>query len=247
VSGDLEAIAEIPRNQRRQMFIEMMEAQYQSPAATGQEGAGMYGMDAYGMGMGMGMQPPTDDEDDEDAEQVTPHFVVRLVGWTPYHNPPEQTAASFIDRTFKNWLVEHGTQPGRHYRITEVTLARVSPRPVGEMDDGRSGRSSRSSRSRSSRGMPPGMEYGPPPGMDMEYGMPPGMGMEYGAPGSYGRRGETGEMSLLPPRPFADEDRSNDQQFEIEFRVELIPPEQLQEDQPADDTQPGVANAEVSP
>ncbi len=247
ILGDLEAIGDIPRNQRRQMFIDMIETQYQSPAATGQEGAGMYGMEygMYGPGMGMGMEQPSGD-DDEDAEQIKPHFTVRLVGWTPYHNPPEQTAASFIDRTFKQWLVNHGQQPGRHYRITGVTLARVSPRQTAQMEDGRSGRSSRSSRSRSSRGMPPGMEYGMPPGMGMEYGMPPGMEGEFGMPGSYGRRGETGEMTLLPPRPFVDEDKSNDQQFEIEFQVELIPPEQLHQDESADDSQPGVANAEVS-
>jgi type IV pilus assembly protein PilM len=205
LQADYEAQQQIPRAQRQRVYLESITSRYDPNYAGG-------GSDAPGSVPPleeMAGQTYTADQFFEGEEN--PRFILTLRGTTPLASADTQLTARLI-----NWLQDNADRPDRPYRFEFP--ANVNPikslSRVAVSGDRSTIRPSFGSTRRTAR-----------PG---GFGSPGG----FGGPGGFGTGGGGASLNatanldeLLPPRPLADEDRSNDWQFEIEFIVELRSPQ----------------------
>jgi len=116
LEGDIEQIAQIPRNQRRIVFIDEMQVEYRYQP-------------------GEGPPAPTSPED---WEQNPPSYRVVVTGVTPHGN-----TAEFLERNLIQYLKDNGEKPGREYRIADPTTVSIAQITEREADDGRAARPTR--------------------------------------------------------------------------------------------------------
>jgi type IV pilus assembly protein PilM len=223
-------------------------------------GAGMDGMgyDAYGsmgdMGMGGGMMGDSEFgathsiEDFFGEGKKPPRLIVTVRGTTP-----NAQGSKFLEDNFVGWLKDHAEQPGRPYRfVVGTNVVKNFGSMAAEKQEGVGGPGGvygAESYEAKPGGAYPGGGYGEDkagyPGGGFDQGYPSGA-----YPGGGGGAGGVAAdlAALLPSRPLADEDRSQDGQFELRWTVELLNPTTLNQpvsqepddlpgDQPAD--QPG--------
>lgn len=190
---------------------------YGDPGMGGYGGGGMGGYGGMGMG-GMGGAAAgelgaTHTLTDFFGEGVTaPHLIITIRGTTP-----NKEGSKFLENNLVGWLKQNADNPDRPYKF-EVGSDAVKSfgKVVVAPADGSAGTGA-GGYATGNYGAPGG--YGGQPG---GYGGTPGA---YGAVGGYGGGGATSDLaSLLPARPMADEDRSNDYQFEIQWKVVLRNP-----------------------
>ncbi len=257
LTNDYTAIAKIPRNDRKRVYIQSITSVYNAggPAETaaadpgmllgdpsmggyggygdpgaggyGDPGAGGYGdtgMGGYGAGGygGMGMGGAAGGElgathtlaDFFAAGVTAPHFIVTVRGTTP-----NKEGSKFLENNLVGWLKQNADNPDRPYKFqiddAVKNFGKVQVAPA----DGTGTTPGAGGYTQGGYGAAPG-GYGATTG---GYGAAPG---GYGAtPGGYGGGGGTSDLAaLLPARPLADEDRSNDYQFEIQWKVVLRNP-----------------------
>ena len=185
----------------------------------GMDGMGMgMGMGGYGMGMNQGAVGATFTMSDFFGEgKTSPKLIVTLRGTTP-----NKEGSKFLEDNFVGWLRENAERPDKPYRfiVDENAIASFGKVPPTPGQDGGPGA--------------PGMDgvrqpgaggYGNPYPQAGNYGMEMDGGGYAGGAYAGGMGGATTDLAtLLPARPLADEDRSNDFQFEIRWTVELRDP-----------------------
>ena len=192
-------------------------------------GMGGYGggMGGYGAGPGGEVGKTYEVKDFFGEDKTTPHLVVTVRG-----TMSNKKGSQFLEENFVGWLKQNADNPDRPYTflIDEDVMRKFGRVPVAPKDDA-TGRPGMGGYSEEGYGSPRGGGgYGDPGG----YGTPGGYGGEMGGyggmPGGYGGggygggAGATDLASLLPVRPLTDEDRSEDYQFEIQWKVELRDP-----------------------
>jgi len=216
------------------------------------------------MDRGSEMMRPGGPEGQQQADrELPPSFILTVTGTTP-----RKQAAEFLNDTFLAYLQKRAEQSPasrkQQYRIKEIDLRDVMPkmelaqsqgerqgerRGQGEegMRDGRMAEGMRGGEM--ARGMPPEMRGSGSAGRMGPDSMSGEMGMS-----EMGRSGQSREVDVthlephLPEHPLAEEDRSQDWQFEIGWRVEIVRPgeetEQEDEDAAEDEAADTIADAE---
>jgi type IV pilus assembly protein PilM len=116
LEGDIEQIAQIPRNQRRIVFIDEMQVEYRYQP-------------------GEGPPAPTSPED---WEENPPYYRVVVTGVTPHGN-----TAEFLERNLIQYLKDNGEKPGREYRIADPTTVSIAQITDREADEDRAARPAR--------------------------------------------------------------------------------------------------------
>ncbi len=259
LTNDYKKIAEMPRSDRKRVYIQSVTTTYEaggSDASETDSTLGMAGMDEMGYdpystggadpygggggydpystggydpysstgGAGGGAVGETHTIDDFFGEGKTvPHFVVTIRGTTP-----NKDGSKFLEENLVGWLKEHKEQADRPYTfvIDSNVVAKFGP-VVVDSPDGTGNVAGGGYGGAYGGGATPG-NYGG------------GTAAAYGG-GGYARGGGVGASdlaSLLPKRPLAEEDRSGDSQFEIQWKVELRNPTgSAQEPDPADTEQ----------
>ncbi|MEM6458698.1 MAG: type IV pilus assembly protein PilM [Planctomycetota bacterium] len=197
LGNDYAAKAAIPRAQRRRVYVESFTAEYDgSVLADGSAAPG----DLASMAGGRLTA------DRFFGEERAPRFVVTLTGTTPL-----ATADVDLNAKLVQWLRDNADRPDRPYRFAfEEGLNPV--RSLSRMAGGGAGPN------------PSGGGFGAPSG-----GFGGGFGGTGGFGGGFGSSPNTGGvatdiLSLLPDRPLADEPRTDDRRFEIQWIVELKSP-----------------------
>ena len=230
---DQEVLAELPRDQRRQIHISRIETQYQpEPGAGEADDARMRGMMAQPRRTGdaESVLARSYSVDDFFSDEGAPTITITVRGTTPYAG-----GTSFVTDTLVRYLRENADRPDRPYRfvVPENPYAMFERRRDVDDRDGRT-----RPRPTAPRMPRDEMEYpGPGPGPGPEMG--PGIGGR-GLGGAH-RRGNLDNMSnLLPRRPLADEPIGRDHVFEVRWQVELRRPEQARGElaEPAEDAAP---------
>ncbi|GAB4107911.1 MAG: hypothetical protein Kow00105_12330 [Phycisphaeraceae bacterium] len=224
-------------------------------------GMGGYGASPYGGMGGYGGMPGMGGAGGELGATYTladffgegktpPHFIITVRGTTP-----NKEGSKFLENNFVGWLKKNADNPDRPYRFQiDTDVIRKFGKVVVP--------------STTEPGMIPGAVPGneglvpggynvpgtasPYGSSDMAAGMPPGgMGMDmYGAMpygGMMGAGGPVDFLSLLPQRPLLEEDRSNDYQFEIQWKVFLRNPEGEPANTETDTIQDGFPTDEPAP
>jgi len=143
-----------------------------------------------------------------------PSFVINIKGTMPH-----KEGVSLFSETFIKWLRENAERADRPYRI----LLKGTRNPVLEF--AKIGESSRRSSSGSSRRADSGA---------LDLALRNLTRPSFGSTGGTGRLGvgtggSTTVEQVLPSRPLQDESTANDWRFEIEWTVELLPPEQARQ------------------
>ncbi len=120
LESNYQAIQEIPRSQRRRVYVEEVTAQYQFQSQDARPGHQRP----------PGLQTMTTDQIWGTADKTSttdtpvspPAFVITLKGSTPYRDGPKLISQSFI-----KWLEDHRQQAGRPYRVvvTKGALRRI--------------------------------------------------------------------------------------------------------------------------
>ncbi|MEX0652979.1 MAG: pilus assembly protein PilM, partial [Phycisphaeraceae bacterium] len=234
IAADYEAMQSLPRNQRQRIYIDSVESQFvvdpMTDTASGSGSASGYG----GPGMARGVETPGLGENftvDDFFKQGRrpPRFVITVRGTTPFQGGP-----AFMTETFLNWLRQNADRAGRPYRVVFVDrplrMGQITEDGVDGDTVGRSGRSGRSGRTSL-----PAPRVGTGRGAiepDFEAfgrgGMP--------APrGGRGGRDAVSAEQLLPPRPLTTQRHVGDWEFEVQWEIELRPPDEARQEAPPTD------------
>lgn len=236
--SDYDAIQQIPRAQRRRMYLDEYRVEYLPDGKTPRSAGGAVAARPPG---GMMTDPYSDGGSDSESADPMPRYRVTLTGTTPNTN-----ASAFI-RDFINALQTEHAKHNRPYRIVEVQLVDLKPVPRATTQDARPGQT-------------PIVPGGRPTGgrrgaLITEPGMLPGTANPgYVGPAGRGRMntgmGLGAYADLLPLNPLQEEAEratTNDNYFEVRYVIELLPPEEarLREDpawqppspEPAEDDQ----------
>ncbi len=246
LSNDYKKIAAKARSERKRIYIQSVRTTYDAGGADETEVASMDGMldgtemdgtrgyDPYGAGGsvdsyggaqsydpygsmggpgggGAGSLGETHTIEDFFGDGKTaPHFVVTVRGTTP-----NSDGSKFLEENFVGWLKTHKDQPDRPYTfMIEKDVVKQFGPVIVESAEGVGG------------GAGGGYSAG-------AYGAGTTASAYGGSPSAYGAgggghagggAGATDLASLLPKRPLAEEDRSGDFQFTIEWKVELRNP-----------------------
>ena len=211
MSTDYEKIAQYPRNQRNRIYIDEITFAYQPLPAEAAAGTTTTSGDAAASGLdtlvdGTYNLPRFFPED----QSTGPRFLVTISGTTPVEQPD-----TFLNSYFIKWLKDNADRPDRPYvykleeqtiirKLTEVTDtstagAVAEPATTGGNFQGGFG------------GQAPTRTFNPPPRQNNA---------------ASGQAGEFADIdALLPDRPNADESRGDDWQFELQWIVQLRPPQ----------------------
>lgn len=194
---------DIPRSQRRRVYIESIEADYQPkpPQAGG------------------GVDPLTGQHTIETfwTGSDAPRIEVKVTGTTPYGQ-----ATTMLSREFIGWLKANTNRPDRPYQIIVPDQPLTNVVKVGSTEVGRTGVTA------SRRGAVPTFtrgRNGQNPRSSRRAPGPEGFG-NFGnfGPGA-GGGGPVSKDGLLPERPLLDESRADDHRFTITWIVELRKPD----------------------
>ena len=212
---DYEQIAQIPRNQRNRIYIDEITFDYlplpaeaaadptATPGTTSAPGLDSLVDGTYNLGRFF-----------PEGQNTGPRFLVTIRGTTPVEQPD-----TFLNANFIKWLKDNANRPDRPYvykleeqtiirKLTEVNetvaagaVAEPAPPPSGGFRGGFR-EESRSTRT---------------------FNTPP----ERGGNPQGGQAGEFADINaLLPQRPNADESRGSDWEFELQWVVQLRPPQE---------------------
>ncbi len=211
---DYNAIKEIPRQDRRRMYIDSITAQYQfGAAAPGMPASGFDPSVLCTIDQIWPQQQPNPGAEATDAQTAVPggdiqppSFLITIKGSTPYRDGPKLIGQHFI-----NWLQENSSRQGRPYRIIASNQAMRRIEKIAS-----SGRTRRATTSRLARNGRTAVQRGKPR-----------TSQRSGA----NSRTSIAEIldSLLPDRPLADESRLGDWSFEIQWTVQLLRPEEARQ------------------
>ena len=228
LTGDPAQIQTIPHNQRRQIWVDEVSAQYKPAPANDKAPTDLAGWVAAGQTF---FTPATDT-----APATGPIITLTITGRTPLERI---TAAQLIESEFIQWYRTHARQIDRPYEYVIAAQARdFLPRliRVGQRSERRGtllGNASGGSGLRDS--VRPG-----PLGGGGGAGQPGGAVLGAGTSGDTDRptpiiQAESGKSyslgaggwpieAILPERPLSQEDASNDMAFTVTFDVVLVPP-----------------------
>jgi type IV pilus assembly protein PilM len=238
---DYEAIANIPRAERLQIFIETIEYRY-IPVPIEE------GMDSHGdvtkkykagfffdssdksksrnrnrnRNRNRSKETASDTDKDENKKNTSkaPRLEIIVRGTTPYGTP-----APLLTKEFIGWLKENAERPDRPYRLViddETVLQDVNE--LGSGADAATTTGGRGSAAAASRRQPRGRSAMPGLGMPGGRSLAPG---GFGAPGAgYRPAGASNFEDLLAQRPLSDESKADDHSFTIVWIVELKNPQQ---------------------
>ena len=190
-------------------------------------GGGYGGAGAYGAGFGgaageLGKTYTMEDFFGEGKEK--PHFIVTVRGTTPY-----KEGSKFLEENFVKWLKDHAEpKPGdpaskdRLYRfIIDSNVVKYFGKVPATETPGRDGAGGYGGAAGAGGGYGTRGAAGAYGGGFDEGGYGGGA---YGG-GAYGGGASATDLaSLLPKRPMLEEDRSEDYQFELQWKVELLNP-----------------------
>jgi len=219
LSTDYEKIKQIPRAQRRRLYVETVDVKYDASQALGEESQGFQPGQSRGVS---DFWPEYDRERtmEEYQEQLAskreqgwapPRFTITVTGTTPHAR-----AAGLLSANVVTWLREHQDQLDRPYRIVIDDDEVMSvPRRVGGVESGdRTGRDApRNSRNTNNANG----NFGGLPGMDG--------GAEGDADGT---SRDVSFDQLYPEPPLGEEPKPGDWQFQVKWTVELRQPELAQ-------------------
>lgn len=256
LSPDRDAQAEVPRKQRRRLYIDSITARYSAgtaaeagsmdPAMGGPMGGppagpGSAGVSAYDWGSppseptpgmagpgGPGAPPtPGGSIASDDPGRQPPTFTITITGTTPF-GTSEGEVARFLREGLTQWLEQAKSRSDRPYTLVGVDRPIVSITPVtaASLPGGGSGGTVAPLTS-------------PPPirgRQSIRGGMPITGGWDQGGFAGGGQAGpQTSTLeSLLPQRPEDDRPMPGDHQFVISWRVRLIPPDQARQSEEKD-------------
>ena len=225
ISGDTNAIMEIPRRERRIFYVEEISVAYDYKASAERfTGTATERRVAP-------IQTPEGQEPGPDSwEQRPPAYVVRLIGTTPF-DTAQINAGTFVESGLISYLKQHADKHGRPYRIDADSVVIASRSTVSE-DKTKDGSKSGRTGSPLDRGTD---EFSGP------------IGVEDDGPVTEDVKQITLESiyrQLLPKPALHEESRAGDRRFEIVWRVELLPP--ASETLPAPQ-QPGRGSADPAP
>jgi len=235
LSSDWDKVSQIPRNQRRRLYVEDLSVEYDFSveAAGGGPGPGRGGSRDVRVNRAQSM---TLEEiwggrerlpDSESAAQTParnagatqpPSFIVRIEGTTPLRNAPRELADTVIQ-----WLTENAERKDRPYEIVvgDDALRRVEP--LSNVEDRNVSRSPRST-----DGGGGGGGGGGTFGATSRFGNVGDGGGRDDSAGGGGRNERTQQLGrdrIFPSRPGEDESKADDWLFEIRFRVRLLRPD----------------------
>lgn len=222
LGADYARLMQIPRQQRRRLYIEKITADYRFGAQGGQAAppptaSGMSLEEIWGAGGGD--QPPAPRAvavNDPDAV-IPPSFVITIEGTTPYREGPRLVMEHYL-----KWFRDNGNLPGRPYVINP--------------DDVKAGHMYQIEAASSTTAMPIRPTPGPSP-----FGTNPSRNTQ--SPNL------TENFPLFPEWPLAKEAKTTDWKFTVTFVVQLVRPEDARKAEKAEITQQTApaANTETQP
>ncbi|MEX2670526.1 MAG: type IV pilus assembly protein PilM [Phycisphaeraceae bacterium] len=253
VSADYAQMSEVPREQRRRVFIDSVEAKYvvgedEGATSSSARGGGSRGLRGGGMDSMMyrdemmGYDPtsssPLASEGAMSAGSVgdyfnegqrPPRFVITLRGTTPHRD-----GAAFISNYFLRWLQQNAERNDRPYRIVVKmgeAIRSMEQITQADLETGNRSRTQSRVQSRTPSRAPSRAQMqnrGLPMGAELdEWGE-----MDSRMPVRRSRgRGSSMLESTLPERPVAAGGQAGDWQFELQWEVELRSPSEARVDQ----------------
>ncbi|MCC7408288.1 MAG: pilus assembly protein PilM, partial [Phycisphaeraceae bacterium] len=202
LAADYRKIAEVPRAERRRIYITSMATSYR----IGSGDPSVAGWSPSSVSSRPDEQQASPWRTDPwaaaaDGSSLPPSFQVTLRGTTP-----NKDGVTFFTQTFVSKLREQAQRNDRPYKMV------ISANPVVEFDKVASGPGA---------ARRPGESMYPGPAM-----MPPGYNSSLPMPGMSSSAGSADMALVLPTRPLADEPSQEDWRFEIRWTIELLPPDQ---------------------
>lgn len=228
---------QIPRAERRRVFIESIEAEYKY--ATGDEMEGLKGSKKKGKkrkakkkkGKKLGANNRSGGGSSVDPG-LPGHIHITVTGLTTL----QPGAARELSDHVIGWLKSHSDQPDRPYRIEVLdedfyVEPALDAKGIRRRDSSSSQRTRRTSRSRSSamgrstRVDPMAGRIGGPAAMGGMMGFPGAPPMGGPVSGGRGSVDRSTVDDLYPKRPFSDESRTTDSRFKIVLIAKLVGPD----------------------
>jgi len=208
-----EQIGQIPRTERRRIYIDEVQAQYIVAVGATQEGTTPSRSATPAAGA-----DATDDEG-VDHEKSLPKFQVTVSGRTTYKDETSLLA------TFLEWFRDNAKRPDRPYVVDPESVKIASMTPAAQLAP------TGTAPGRSTTGLAP---IGRSNAYDLEgVGRPsvgrPSVGRPTVGRPTVGRTTRPGQKqdgidSLLPQRPLQDEETREDWEFTITWTVQTLPP-----------------------
>ncbi len=210
VEADIEGIKSIPRTERRLLSINkfVMENEENNFGSMYSSHAPSYG----------------DDEEVNFWKDTPPSFLITVEGTTPQSGGK---AIDILDRRFVKWLRDNTERDGWPYKIVidDEELGVKTLETVRSESDTGSSRTSRRPTARDGRDGRDGRENPLQRPTNLE--MLRGISSRRAGSTSPDIRIDIATEDFVPVELFSDEDKSNDQSFQIQWRIILISPEEL--------------------